>query len=191
MHTYINLTEPLKHNGKIILSNEFVQDTNRFYKERNLIVIYCDGSDPPDYLFFIPYNEIVKEPLLTYGDLRIRYKNQFFVHGESSWTNDLDFYDDYVTISLECGVYIFSLDFNHNDISSVKKWYISFPSGFIGNVSDVKNGIVNIRYIAISLLPEDYEDEEFESLWEKYSNFKEMCKEVTMCLNDLLLYDDK
>lgn len=137
------LKEPLCGNGVIILSEEFtLYQTCVFYEKKGLIVVYLDASDPPDFLLVIPYQEILNEPLLTLDDQRIAYQGKFFVHGEMSWSNDIEFFDNHVGIQIDEGIRLFDLDNIKNEI-----WIDLERCGFRFSVIDVIDGVMSVKYL--------------------------------------------
>ena len=87
-------TNTKTNNSLVVLSNKNEYDIYCHMKYRKLI-IYCNYSDPPDYLYFIPIDEIIVNPLLDYSDHRLDYQGQYYIDAETTWSNEIDLADDY------------------------------------------------------------------------------------------------
>lgn len=155
------LTTPLSGNGTIILSDKFAYKgcNSVFYKTRNLIIVYMDGSDPPDYLLAIPYKDILNDPLLNYNDPRISYNGKFFLSAESSWSNDILFFKDHVAIQTSEGIEIFNLD----RIEEQPKYVSLGCSGFRFNVCDISGNTLTVKQVVVDDDDIDSEDIEWEN----------------------------
>lgn len=147
------ITKPLECNGKVILSDNFI-DGAMLYEEKRIVVSYLDGSDPPDILLFIPLDDIMAQPLLEWNDPRIEYeKGKFHVHSESSWSNKIDFFPNYVTISSREECHVFHID-------GTKKWTVGlYKAGFKCQIMDVDNDILKIKYVPKLRTSDGEEDE--------------------------------
>ena len=185
------LTSPLIHENEVILSEYFTNSTCMFYENKKLIIVYLDGSDPPDYLLFIPYDKLVKEPLLNYYDQRIVYKKDFFVRAEYTWSNNVHFFENYVSITEDDYGFIFSLDYDHSNIETVKKWVIKFDKPkskiiYVGNGNGIER-IVEIEYSNKSVDIKFVSDDEYDSSEELSLSEREV---KIICLGDDYLFND-
>ena len=129
-------------------------DTFKYYSEHRILAHYVDGGDPPDYMYFIPIDEIIENPILSYGDQRLAYKGRYFVDAETEWTNEIYY-------TRNCAVIITRSALSVHRLPGGEASYYRFPTE-TGEVSSfhvdrVDGDTIHIKYLRDDLPDFDYD----------------------------------
>ena len=160
-------TNTKTNNSLVVLSNKNEYDIYCHMKYRKLI-IYCNYSDPPDYLYFIPIDEIIVNPLLDYSDHRLDYQGQYYIDAETTWSNEIDLADDYVLITTESYISVYNISANENEYLS------SEHEDKKMKITSIVNNTIHYGYVDI---PEEDEENENSSL----NSDDEIVTDITTC----------
>jgi hypothetical protein len=142
-------------------------ETFRYYPKHRVLANCADGGDPPDYLYFIPIDEIIENPILTYNDPRLAYKGRYFIDAETEWTCETCYTKSFAVFITRGGLSVYRLPDGRHYLLPVEMH--SFY------VDKVDGDTIHIKYLRDDQDDQDdqdfdyddFDDELDESKWER------------------------